>query len=119
MDSILSAVRIINAVAIELFTLIAARRRRRRMILHMLRTQIAANSIPRRPPYIWERARSREFFFHLVKAHFSDQLWVENFRLTRSGFEELSQLIGPAVSPASVLLPKACPHRRAHCYSAL
>ena len=46
MDSILSAVRIINAVAIELFTLIAARRRRRGMILHILRTQIAANSIP-------------------------------------------------------------------------
>ena len=62
MDALLSAVGIINAVAIELFTLIAARRRRRRMILHILRTQIAANSIPCRPPYIWERARSREFF---------------------------------------------------------
>ena len=95
MYALLSAVRIINAVAIELFTLIAARRRRSRMILHTLRTQIAANSIPRRPPYIWERARSREFF-HLVKAHFTDQLWVENFRLTRSGFEELCQLIGLA-----------------------
>ena len=46
MYALLSAVRIINAVAIELFTLIAARRRRRRMIVHMLRTQIAANSIP-------------------------------------------------------------------------
>ena len=75
------------------------------MILHMLRTQIAANSIPiYRPPYIWERARSREFF-NLVKAHFTDQLWVENFRLTRSGFKELCQLIGPASVCCRKLVP--------------
>ena len=45
---------------------------------------------------IWEKQRSREWWTDIVKGTFSDDQWMENFRLTKATFEILCDDLRPS-----------------------
>ena len=45
---------------------------------------------------IWEKQRSREWWTDIVKGTFSDDQWMENFRMTKATFEILCDDLRPS-----------------------
>ena len=76
------------------------RRRRQRVILQ------------RRSPYVWERTRIRDFWERIVTEEFTDELWIQNFRMTRDTFNELCDAIEPLVEPHMSCPREAVPTRK-------
>uniref|UniRef100_A0A3B1JVY3 DDE Tnp4 domain-containing protein n=1 Tax=Astyanax mexicanus TaxID=7994 RepID=A0A3B1JVY3_ASTMX len=100
-DSVFALCRIIFVSICHLYMVMVfavQRRRAGRALETLLRAEISAR--PRRqPPYTWERKRNKLFWENIVQSHFSDQLWIRHFRMSKTTFEKLCVMIGPYVGP--------------------
>uniref|UniRef100_A0A672NAF0 Uncharacterized protein n=1 Tax=Sinocyclocheilus grahami TaxID=75366 RepID=A0A672NAF0_SINGR len=75
-----------NALAVFVFN-----RRCRRVIQAVMARQM---------PYTWERPRMR-LFWEVIVRDFTEDLWIQNFRMNASTFFQLCSAIGPLVAPAA------------------
>lgn len=61
--------------------------------------EIAGRRPPCRSPRVWERRRVKHFWEVVVQQHFTDELWLKHFRMSRATFSNLCDTIGPFVGP--------------------
>ena len=47
----------------------------------------------RRGPYVWQWPRIRDFWEKIVNEEFTDELWIQHFRMTRDTFNELCDVL--------------------------
>ena len=91
---------IITAISAYISVLKTIRRRRRQMLqAYAARLTFPPPRPPRASPYIWEEKRSKKFWEVTVQRHFTESLWLKEFRLSRESFYELCDIIGPFVGP--------------------
>lgn len=91
---------LISAAATAVAVFIVNRRRRRRII------------IQRRSPYVWQRPRIRDLWEKIVNEEFTNELWIQNFGMTRDTFNELCDVLEPLVAPNVSCPWEAVPTRK-------
>ncbi len=77
----------------------AVMRRRRQAVLINTLAQGEIRLRPRRRPYQWERKHQRDFWDVVVGQHFTPNLWLTHFRMSKTKFEQLCDRTGLSVAP--------------------
>lgn len=99
---------------LSLVTIVISGRQERRMLLDAYSNGMPiARSLPsmltRTPRSCWMRVRSADWWERVVKIEFSDNDWIEHFRMTRGSFDQLYGLMEGVLSPQEVTVRAPIP----------